>query len=172
MNLEDDNTPSRKSGVVAYKENPFWNGAEVKVGTKQIRVGGGRHISDDGEEVQHSGVHVIKQVDESEFIKLYTGNIKTIFDLKPSTLKVLSYLMVELQQVPNADAIYLAWIGADEYFSENNISVSRTSFQRSLKELLLKGFIAESTRPNMFWFNPDLFFNGNRMTFIHEFRKK
>lgn len=23
----------------------------------------------------------------------------------------------------------------------------------------------------MFWFNPNLFFNGNRLTFIHEYRK-
>jgi hypothetical protein len=50
--------------------------------------------------------------------------------------------------------------------------LKRPSFQRALKELLEKGFIAESTRPSMFWFNPNLFFNGDRMTFIHEYRRK
>ena len=50
-------------------------------------------------------------------------------------------------------------------------NVSRTSFQRALKEMMEKGFIAESTKPYLFWFNPNLFFNGNRMTFVHEFRK-
>ena len=164
--------PSRKAGIVAYTENPFWKSTEVKIGSKMIRVAGGQHINESGESVGHSGVHVIREVDESEFIKVYTGNVKQIFDLKPSAQRVLQYLVTELQQTPNADAIYLAWFGADEYFSEHNIKLSRASFQRAMKELLEKGFIAESAKPNMFWFNPNLFFNGNRMAFIHEYRKK
>lgn len=164
--------PSRKSGIVAYSENPFWDAREVKVGSKMIRVSGGQHISDDGESVSHSGVHVIREVDETEFIKIYTRNVKQIFDLKPSAQRVLQYLVIELQKTPNADAIYLAWIGAEEYFNENDVKLSRTSFQRAMKELLEKEFIAESTKPNMFWFNPNLFFNGNRMVFVNEYKKR
>jgi len=165
-------TPSRKQGIVAFEENPFWEDTKIKVGTKKISVSGGMHISNEGESVAHSGIHVVREVDESEFMKVYTKNIKSIFDLKPSTQRVLQYLLTELQKTPNADAIYLAWLDADRYFSELDVNISRSSFQRSLKELLLKGFIAESTRTSMFWFNPNLFFNGNRMTFINEFRKK
>lgn len=172
MTAEMTTTPSRKKGIQAYKENPFWEATEVKVGTKRISVAGGMHISEEGESVSHSGVHVIREVDEDEFMKVYTKNIKSIFDLKPSTQRVLQYLLTELQKTPNADAIYLAWIGAEEYFSEQSLNVSRSSFQRSMKELLNKGFIAESTKPSMFWFNPNLFFNGNRMAFVHEYRKK
>ena len=164
--------PSRKKGVTAYPENPFWQKTEIKIGTKMIRVAGGMHISDEGESVTHSSVHIIKEVDENEFLKVYTKNIRAIFDLKPTAQRVLQYLMAELQKTPNADAIYLAWVGAEEYFSEHNLGVSRASFQRALKELLEKGFIAESTKPNMFWFNPNLFFNGDRMTFVHEYRRK
>lgn len=80
--------------------------------------------------------------------------------------------MNELQKTPNADAIYLAWVGANEYFSEVNLNISRSSFQRSLKEMMEKGFLAESTKPNLFWFNPHLFFNGDRMVFVREYRKK
>lgn len=163
---------SRKKGIEAYRTNPFWTTTEVKVGTKMIRVSGGRHVSDDGESVEHSGVHIVREVDESQFLKVYTKNIKAIFDLKPSTQKVLQFLMKQVQKAPNADGIYLAWFSASEYFSEENISVSRASFQRSMRELLEKGFIAESVEPNMFWFNPNLFFNGNRMSFINEYRKK
>ncbi|MEE9333640.1 MAG: hypothetical protein V3U65_06075 [Granulosicoccaceae bacterium] len=79
--------------------------------------------------------------------------------------------MVRLQETPNADSIYLAWIGADEYFSEEDVKTSRRSFHRALIEMIEKGFIAESTQPNMFWFYPHLFFNGNRMSFIQEDRK-
>lgn len=164
--------PGRRKDTYAYPENPFWEKTEVKVGSKMIKVSGGMHISADGESIEHSGVHVVKNVDEDEFLKIYTKNVKTIFDLKPTAQRVLQYLMTELQKTPNADAIYLAWVGAEEYFSENHIQVSRASFHRALSELIQKGFLAESTKPNMFWFNPNLFFNGNRMTFVHEFRKK
>jgi len=169
---EQEAVASRKKGIQAYPENPFWKSTTIKVGSKRITVSGGSHVSDNGEEVRHSGIHVVREVDESEFLKLYTKNVKAIFDLKPTTQRVLQYLMVELQKTPNADAIYLAWMGANRYFSEHDLSVSRTSFQRAMKELLEKGFIAESTMPNMFWFNPNLFFNGSRMAFVHEYRRK
>lgn len=172
MSTQQDNTPSRKKGIVAYAQNPFWQTTEVQVGSKLIRVAGGQHINDDGESVSHSGIHVIKEVDETEFLKIYTKNVRAIFDLKPTSQRVLQYLMTELQKTPNADGIYLAWVGANEYFQENQLDVSRASFQRALKELLDKGFIAESIKPNMFWFNPNLFFNGNRMTFVSEYRRK
>lgn len=162
---------SRRKNTLAYPENPFWKKTEVKIGKKTIKVAGGRHINADGESIDHSGIHIVKDVDENEFLKVYTKNIKAIFDLKPTAQRVLQYLMTELQKTPNADAIYLAWVGAESYFSEHDIQVSRASFHRALSELIQKGFLAESTRPNMFWFNPNLFFNGNRLSFIYEYRK-
>lgn len=166
-------TPSRKKGMVAYSENPFWDEQQIRVGSKLIKVASGHHLSKEtGENISHSGIHVIKEVDETEFLKIYTKNVKVIFDLKPTTQRVLQYLMNELQKTPNVDAIYLAWVGANEYFSEVNLNISRSSFQRSLKEMMEKGFLAESTKPNLFWFNPNLFFNGDRMIFVREYRKK
>lgn len=165
--------PSRKKGLLAYSENPFWDEQQVKIGSKLIKVSSGHHLSKEtGESISHSGIHVIKEIDESEFLKIYTKNVKVIFDLKPTTQRVLQYLMNELQKTPNADAIYLAWVGANEYFSEVKLNISRSSFQRSLKEMMEKGFLAESTKPNLFWFNPHLFFNGDRMVFVREYRKK
>jgi len=172
MRTENETRPSRKKGVVQHAKNPFWGSTEVKVGTKMIKVSGGTHISEDGQPVTHSGVHVVKKVDETEFVKIYTQNMKMIFDLKPSAQKILQYLLSELQSTVNADSIYLGWFSAERYFSEQDMDISRASFQRSLKDLLEKGFIAESHDPNMFWINPNLFFNGNRMSFIQEYRKE
>jgi hypothetical protein len=167
-----ETTPTRKKGMLAYNVNPFWEPTEVKVGSSFVRVAGGTHVGDEGDSVKHSGIHIVKHVDKDEFVKLYTKNIKAIFDLKPTTQKVLQYLMKELQKTPNADAIYLAWLGANHYFSEVDIKVSRASFHRAMNELLNKKFIAESTMPNMYWFNPHLFFNGDRMSFIKEYKIK
>ena len=171
MRQEEAEEFSRKKGVKLHKKNPFWEATSVTVGTKRISVSGGRHVTDDGESVEHSGIHIVRQVDESQFLKVYTKNIKAIFDLKPSTQKILQYLMSTLQGTPNAEGVYLSWFRASEYFSEEDINISRASFHRAMNELLQKKFIAESIDPNMFWFNPNLFFNGNRMTFVNEYRK-
>jgi hypothetical protein len=164
--------PTRRKDGVAYPENPFWQPTEVKVGNKFISVAGGMHISNDGDQVSHSGIHIVEEKDKEEFIKVYTRNIKNIFDLKPTAQRVLQYLIIELQKTPDADAIYLSWVGAEEYFNETHVKMSRSSFYTAIKALIKNGFLAESTRPNLFWFNPHLFFNGNRMTFIREYRLK
>jgi len=171
MRQDKDEEFSRRKGIKLHRTNPFWEATSVTVGTKRISVSGGRHISEDGESVEHSGIHIVRQVDESQFLKVYTKNIKAIFDLKPSTQKILQYLMQTLQKTPNAEGVYLSWFRASEYFSEEDVQMSRASFHRAMKELLQKQFIAESIDPNMFWFNPNLFFNGNRMTFVNEYRK-
>ncbi len=174
MRLDENKAVAKtgRRGVTKYSENPFWEPTEVKIGKKRVSVAGGMHVSDDGESVKHGGIHVIEEVDREQFVKLYTKNIRVFFDLKPTTQKVLAYLITQLQESPGADSIYLAFVAAQKHFSETDVKISRASFHRALKELLEKKFIAESDMPNMFWFNPHLFFNGDRMTFIREFRVK
>jgi hypothetical protein len=163
---------SRKKGITVFKENPFWDPTEVRVGTKMIRVAGGRHISEDGEEITHSGVHLIKHVDKEEFVKLYTKNMKVFFDLKPTSQKLLQSVLGFVQKNPGCDAIYLHWFEVDAYMKANELKMSKASFHNAMREMLGKGFLAESEAPNQYWINPHLFFNGDRMTFINEFRIK
>jgi hypothetical protein len=163
---------SRKAGVRAYKENPFWEPTEIKLGSRHIRVAGGRHVSNDGESVEHSGVHIVRHVDREEFVKLYTKNMKLIFDLPPRGLKLLHAVLYAIQQNPNADAIYLPWFEVSEFCSEHDIKMSQTTFHRAMRDLLARGFLAEALAPNKYWINPHLFFNGDRMTFINEYRIK
>ena len=77
-----------------------------------------------------------------------------------------------IQKTPNADSIYLNWFEVDDYSKKHELQISERSFYNAMKELLLKGFIAESERINQYWINPHLFFNGDRMVFIREYRKK
>jgi len=165
-------TWSRKRGVPAYEKNPFWQPTEVKVGKRHIRVAGGRHISDEGETVEHSGIHIVQEVDREQFVKLYTKNMRAIFDLPPRALKLLNAVLDTIQQNPNMDAIYLPWFEVQEYNERHNIRLSQTSFHRAMRDLLERGFLAEALAPNKYWINPHLFFNGDRMTFIKEYRIK
>lgn len=167
------NVKPRKQGVKAYVENPFWKPYEVKVGTKRVTISGGFiHHPESGDALHHAGIHRYEHVDEDKFIKLFTQNLKVFFDLTPSSQKVLRYILETLQTTINADGIWLPWVDIEKYSNAHNLKISRTSYHRTLKEMLQKGFIAESERPNFYWINPNLFFNGDRMTFISTYVKK
>lgn len=163
----------RKAGVVAYSKNPFWKPYDVKVGKKHITIAGGIVADPEtGESLKHAGIHRVEMVDEDKFIKLFTQNVKAFFNLTPASQKVLQCVLVTLQNSPGADGIHLPWFTVQELAQEAKLPISRTSFHRALREMIEKGFIAESEHPNFFWINPHLFFNGDRMVFITEYRKQ
>lgn len=49
--------------------------------------------------------------------------------------------------------------------------MSEKTFQRGLKELLVKKFLAPKDGVS-FWINPALFFKGDRVLFVRELRRK
>lgn len=162
----------RKHGVVAYSKNPFWKPYEVAVGTKKVTIAGGFLTSGEtGESIQHAGIHRVEFVDEDRFVKLFTQNIKVFFDLTPASQKVLQCVLATLQENPNAEGIHLPWFAVEDYTKANHLKISRASFHNAMREMLAKGFVAESEHPNFYWINPHLFFNGDRMTFITEYRR-
>lgn len=164
---------SRKTGVTVYKENPFWDVTQVEIGKKKVTIAGGFVAdTDTGEGVHHAGIHRIEEVDEDKFVKIFTQNIKAFFDLSAPSLKVLQIVMLAIQNNKDNDGIWLSWFDAEEQSQLLELGISKTTFHRGLKEMLEKGFIAESEKPNYYFINPHLFFNGSRMTFIREYRKK
>jgi hypothetical protein len=163
---------SRKKGVVVYSKNPFWQPYQVKVGKKKITIAGGLLTNhESGEAIHHAGIHRVELVDETKFVKIFTQNLKVFFDLGLASQKVLQCLLATLQENKNADGIHLPWFTVEDHSKAHNLKISRTTFHRGLREMLKKGFIAESEHPNFYWINPNLFFNGDRMTFISEYRK-
>lgn len=162
-----------KRGVSVYRDNPFWEPTEIEVGKKRITIAGGSHVDHStGEQIAHSGIHIVESVDKEQFVKLYTKNMKVFFDIKPSTQKVLMAVIDVIQKNPSCDSIYLNWFTVEDFSEANNLKISRASFHRAITELIEKGFLAEAEDLNKFWFNPHLMFNGDRMTFIREFRVK
>jgi hypothetical protein len=43
---------------------------------------------------------------------------------------------------------------------------------RGMRELIEKGFIAESVTQSKYFINPDYLWNGDRLGFVKEYRKK
>lgn len=172
QSLVSTRVTSRKKGVSAYSKNPFWDPYSVDIGQKKVTIAGGFIAQPEtGETTHHAGIHRVEFVDEDKFIKLFTQNLRVFFDLSPASQKVLQCVLHTLQESPNKDGIFLPWFTVEDYSKLHSMKISRATFHRALKEMLEKGFLAESEHANFYWINPHLFFNGNRMMFISEYVK-
>jgi hypothetical protein len=165
-------TPTRKKDLPVYDHNPFWKPYEVRIGKKRVKMASGLlHTEEEIQPIKVAGVHVIEDKDSDDFVKIYQREMKSLFEIKPSTQKLLVVVLDAIQKAPNSDKIYLSWKHTQAYSEKHNLKISERSFYNSLRELLSKEFLAESTSPNLYWINPHKYFNGDRMVFIKEYRK-
>ncbi|EMQ6744777.1 hypothetical protein WH632_004751, partial [Salmonella enterica subsp. enterica serovar Infantis] len=125
-------------------------------------------------EVQATAViQQIEEKDTDEFVKVFSAGIAAAYELTRTGQRVFQAVLKEYEQTPMsrgyADSIYLAWFG--DGLSGRDIGMSEYTFKRGLRELLDKGFIAPQA-PNVFWVNPALFFKGDRVMLVKEYRRK
>jgi regulatory protein YycH of two-component signal transduction system YycFG len=99
--------------------------------------------------------------DTEQFVKFYMDNLKLFFNLSPRALKVVSYVMSVTK--PNIDNIYFDMEDCKNYTSIN----SKTTIISALSELISNDFLAVSSKRYLYFINPSIFFNGNRVTFIN-----
>ena len=169
-------TMSRKKGVESYRENPFVVTADVPVKNRRVTVSSDRRAITNLEtgELEHVAEIVrIQQVDAGQFVKLFTADLKRFFDLQPTTMKLVQVLLVQVQKAPNTDRVILNMGVAEEYFTRADLpKMSKASFHRAVRELLDKKFIAEcAMMQGLYFINPALFFNGDRVRFVEEYRR-
>jgi hypothetical protein len=167
---------SRKRGVLAYTENPFVETSTVTTRRKRTVVVKGNKAIVDGETGQvedMAEIVMVREVDDEQFVKLFTQNLRIFFDLTPGTLKLLQVVLHQVQKTPNHDQIMLNLAVVEDYFTRAHLEpMSKASFHRAVHELLDKKFIAESVLTGLYFINHHLFFNGDRVRFVQEFRRK
>lgn len=165
---------ARKKNIELHKTNPFM--AEVsnlKTKRKTVSVKSGKAIIDNSTGVVEDVAEIVSvhRVDNEQFVKVFTSNLKQFFNLKPTTFRLVQVLLHQLGKTPHRDTVYLNMTVAEEYFTETDQkSVSKTAYYNAMRELITKQFIAESTHPNLYWINPTLFFNGDRVRFVKEYQ--
>ncbi|HFV9934729.1 TPA: hypothetical protein ACIAPS_004521 [Salmonella enterica subsp. enterica serovar Bovismorbificans] len=157
-------------------ENPLMEPKEVPVKRKRVRSAlANRTLLDaeTGAVTATAIVHQIEDKDTDEFVKVFAAGISATYELSRTGQRVFQAILKEYEQTPMtrgfADSIYLAWF--DGGLSGKKIGMSEYTFKRGLRELLDKGFIAPQA-PNVFWVNPVLFFKGDRVMLIREYRRK
>ena len=160
---------------ISPNKNPLMSGTIVT--SKERRVAAGLRsdlIDPDTGEIQAiSSIHRVKQVDDAEFVKVFSEGVKAMYGLTRTGMRVFQAILEEYQGTKMnggyADAIYLNWF--DNGLCGKDVGMSEKTFNRGLKELLLNQFIAPKS-PNVYWVNPALFFKGDRVALIREYRLK
>lgn len=159
------------------KENPFLKDAveqvqnnivkkyktASKTGEKAILKA---YDENTGEVLGHTQFIRQIEVDEEQFTKFYLSNFSAFFDLKPSAYKVFGYILNQL--IPNKDEFMFL---LDECMEYTNYKAKSSIFQ-GLGQLVESGIIARGKTDFLYFINPMVAFNGNRITFAKTYVKK
>lgn len=156
-----------------HKVNPFTKELMIPLKNKQVKIS--PLGKDDNIIVSQStgevlgGTHVItyKRVDQSQFIKLFTENIKLAFDLTQAGQKTLYILFWTLQQSGiNKDLVTLDQYTLQAFLDKHiDLKISLSTYWRGLRELVKSQILAMGFRKGDYFINPNFIFNGNRIAF-------
>lgn len=159
--------------------NPFSAPVTVQINSstkrRYVRTATSQELVDPttGEVRAVSLIHSVEQRDDAEFVKVFAEGVKAAFSLSASGTRVFSAVLDAYQREKMtggyADALTLFWFG--DGLNGQAIDMSEKTFQRGLKELIAKDFILPKS-PNQFWVNPALFFKGDRVAFVKEYRRR
>lgn len=160
-----------------YDTNPYiGTRAQYKRARKRTVIKGGKMVVDSatGEIEDTAELVTTHEVDGEQFVKLYTKELKLLFSLSPSAMKVLQVVLQQVQGAIGKDTILLNMAIVEKYFKTQDAKpVPRTTFYRCVKEMIKKGFIAPATDSrDLFFINPNLFFNGDRVRLVTEYHIK
>lgn len=157
-----------RRGVALYDKNPFM----VDVTTKTRRITNKRGdmmlVNTDGEvHSQIAGFWEGEEVDSTKFVKLFVQGMKGLKELTGAGTKVFEVLYLRVQENIGKDQLYMAFSSVDQALTP----MSDATYNRGMRELLEKGFIAATPSQGMFWLNPSFIWNGDRLAFVKEYRR-
>lgn len=111
-----------------------------------------------------------KIVDSSTYTKIYNKNIKEMFSLSSTALKLFGYFMSQIDFRDKEGMIYMSLEDAIAFCDYEDSS--RSMIYKGLSELILKGFICKTVRPWTFYLNPKYVHNGDRIGIFEEYIKE
>lgn len=165
------NNSIKVSEATKYDKSPFLNSEVLTIdkGKKTIIAGSTKEVlinPETGEVTGAAILHKYKEVDKEQFVKLFIGEVSALFDLTKPGLKVFGYL---LQALPiNKGEVYIHIPDLIQYCNYSH----KNQVYRGLGELIANKIIAMSNRPNVWFINPTIVFNGDRIAFVKEYRLK
>lgn len=157
-------------------ENPLIDPTTIKLKNRVARTAAKERALFDpetGEVSAVAAIHTVDVKDDEQFVKVFADGVKAAFGLNRTAARVFQAILQAYQKEKMAggfsDCVTLYWFG--DGLNGEAIGMSEKTFQRGLKTLIENKFFAPKM-PNVYWVNPALFFKGNRVAFIREYRRK
>lgn len=164
--------PIIKKGKERFEKNPFLSGAEVATKTRRVTNKRGDMMlvnSNTGEiQTQIAGFWEAEEVDSTKFVKLFIRGVKALKELTGAGTKVFEVLYLTVQENIGKDRVLMSFAEVDQALTP----MSESTFMRGMRELVEKKFIAATPTLGVYWLNPDFVWNGDRLAFVKEYRKK
>jgi hypothetical protein len=150
-----------------HARNPFLSSLIVPTRGKMVAISTGRQLSlidnQTGEEIGGTIKIASRQlVDKEEFVKIYKDQIRIMFDLTTRGMKVFGYI---LHATRVSDGMILFSLKKCQEFTGYS---SKGSITAALAELLSKQIIARTDEPHLYFINPAMFFNGDRIVMMRD----
>lgn len=155
--------------------NPLMEPQQITSKRRYVRSGKAEELLDPrtGEISAVATIHMVEERDDAEFVKVFAAGVAASYDLTKTAQRVFQVVLDQYQRTPMsrgfADHVTLFWFG--DGIEGRDVGMSEKTFQRGLKELLTKRFIFPKG-PTAFWTNPALFFKGDRVMFVKEYRRR
>jgi hypothetical protein len=170
LNMSNEPEQKKRRGLTVYPNNPFVVGGMVKTKTKRLtnKRGDMMVVGETGEIIAPvAGFWQAQEVDAAKFVKLYVNGVRAFKELTNAGTRVFEVLYLEVQKHIGQDRVYLSFTTLDE-----SVKLSQATFTRGMRELIDKGFVAPTDAIAWYWLNPDFMWNGDRLAFVREYRKK
>ena len=155
--------------------NPLMEPQQVTSKRRFVRSGHAEELINPrtGEVHGVATIHQVEERDDAEFVKVFAAGVAASYELTKTAQRVFQVVLDQYQRTPMsrgfADHLNLFWF--DDGIEGRDVGMSEKTFQRGLKELLEKRFLYPKG-PSAFWTNPALFFKGDRVLFVKEYRRR
>jgi hypothetical protein len=161
-----------KRHLPLYPANPFMNMSIHPETDEDGEIETGNRITASMANEKTTVIAQVKFLEKEQFIKLYTQNIKWMLGLSSAGFKVFVLLANQIQtKAINAGVVYFKWLNAEKTAKALEIQLSRSTFDRGVRDLCEKNVIALSEDPSLVFINPAIVFNGDRVDFVNSYRK-
>lgn len=154
-----------------HEANPFVEETikGLKVKRKNVIVGNPQHLivgKNTGEIEGQVAFMKYVEVESDKFVKIFIAELQSLFNLSNSSIKVFGYILSITK--PNDDRVIFSMKKCREYTGYK----SDVPIFNGLASLLENGFIARTDSPSIYFINPLVFFNGDRILFVKQYVKR
>ncbi|WP_138995262.1 replication/maintenance protein RepL [Larkinella sp. C7] len=152
-----------------HKDNPFVESMVINTRKKLVAVSNPKdkaivnRVTGELDDAYFIGVR--KEVDTEQFVKIFINQMNILFELSKSAQSVFAYI---LHIADYSDKIIVDLDEAKELTGYK----SKAAILAGLTELLKKEFIARGPAFNVYFMNPQIFYKGDRLVLLTEYRRK